>query len=173
MQTRYSATAKFAHWLIFILVVAQYIAARNMGNHNPGQPVDAASNVHASIGVLIVALALWRLLARLSSPVAPSPEIPRWQQIAGHAVHKSLYLLLIAMPIFGLLAAANEGAQFTLFGMFVLPSLVQPESALGEFGEKAHEILAPIIFLVVALHVAAALFHRFVRRDGVLARMLP
>lgn len=169
----YTAGAKTAHWLIFMLVVAQIIAAWTMGAHEEGQPVDRISNVHATIGVLIILLATWRLFTRLSAPVAPSAHIPRWQQTVSWAMHRLLYVLLILMPASGLLAASNEGSIFLLFGIVPLPSLAAPGSALGEFGEETHEILANVLMGVIALHVAAALYHGIFRRDGVLERMLP
>ncbi len=169
----YTTGAKAAHWSIFVLVVAQFIAAWTMGPHDEGQKVDATSNVHATIGVLIIILATWRLFTRLSNPVAPSTHIPRWQQIVGWATHRLLYVLLIVMPASGLLAASNEGAMFQLFGIIPLPSLAAPDSALGEFGEETHEILANVLMGVIALHVAAALYHGIFRGDDVLERMLP
>jgi cytochrome b561 len=169
----YSKNAKIGHWAIAVLVAVQYYAAVNMGEHEPGMEVDAFSNLHVTVGPMILILAAWRLIARFTDPVAQLPDIPRWQQVVASITHTLLYAILVVMPLGGLLAAANEGANFRFFAIIPVPRLVAPGSALGELGELAHVTAAPILLALILLHIAAALYHLLIRRDRVMQRMLP
>jgi cytochrome b561 len=173
-RMHYTAGAKLAHWLIAVLVAVQYYAGLNMGPLEPGMPADALANLHVTVGPVILVLAAWRLIVRLREPVAQLPDIPVWQQKLASLTHTVLYVLLVVIPPLGVLAAQNEGALFRVLGVIPLPSVIPPGSALGEFGETAHVLLALFVLPpLLALHIAAALYHWMIRRDRVMQRMLP
>jgi cytochrome b561 len=100
------------------------------------------------------------------------PSLTRWHRAAAHANHWSLYALLVAVPITGWLGGSKYPA-LEVFGLFRLPALAAPDKAAGEELFELHETLVFITLALVAIHVAAALFHYFIRRDGVLSRMIP
>ena len=173
-RLRYTAGAKLAHWVIAALVAVQYFAALNMGPLEEGMPADALANLHVTVGPIVLLLAGWRLIARLREPVSQLPDIPVWQQKLASLTHTLLYVLLVVIPPLGVLTAQNEGALFRVLWVIPLPSVVPPGSPLGEFGETAHVTLALFVLPpLLALHIAAALYHWVIRRDRVMQRMLP
>ncbi len=168
----YSPAAIFVHWLVAALLVLQYLAGWNLDGHDAGAPAGPISNLHASLGLTIAALALYRLVRRFTRPVAQLPNIARWQQQAAEATHLALLLMLIVMPVAGVVTALNEGGAFVLFGFVSLP-LMTPSEGLADLMEETHEIGATILLGLIGLHVVAALYHQFILGDGVMKRMLP
>jgi cytochrome b561 len=140
----------------------------------------ALTQVHKSWGVVIFALALLRLGWRLASPRPPLPAaMPRWQRRAAAATHAALYALMLLLPVTGWLLASASPVQDLLqmqnlvFGRIALPDPFVPGSdALDRAFRTLHAGAAIALAALLAVHVAAALRHQFVDRDGLLARML-
>ena len=88
-------------------------------------------------------------------------------------MHLALYGLLIAQPIIGWFATSAYGAQISFFGLFTLPALVEKDESLSKPLFQVHELIGFIIAGLLVMHIGAALYHYFIRRDGVLQRMLP
>ena len=131
-------------------------------------------NLHRSFGALILVLMLIRLAYRLvNGAPAPEPTLTAMQRIVSHAVHLSLYALLIAQGIIGWVATSAYGAAISVFGLFTLPALVGKDEALAKPLFLVHDLIGLTIAGLLLMHIGAALFHYFVRRDGVLQRMLP
>jgi cytochrome b561 len=173
----YAPTARRFHWWTAALVAIQITIGLTM-TYRAGvlKAFDAITNslysTHKLLGVAIFFLVLTRLAYRLRHGAPPDePSLTRWQRIAAHANHWGLYVLLLAVPVLGYIATSYFGA-LDAFGL-ALP-VVTPHSedaAAGIF--VLHYLGALLILLLVTVHIAAALFHFFIRRDGVLARMLP
>lgn len=97
-----------------------------------------------------------------------------WQRWGAGATHGLLYLLLIVLPITGWAASSVHGWHLTPFGLFDLPALLPKGTKLGfKAGDMHADLLSWVLLAIIGLHVLAALYHRFVKRDGVLQRMLP
>ncbi len=184
----YTPTARGLHWLLALLIFIQlplgfYMSYR--GNEMPsvdekGQPVkgvwDALTGFlyssHKLIGVTVLALILLRLLYRLTRGAPRSdPTLPPALTGASHLVHWSLYTLLLAVPVLGYLAT-SYGDYLDVFG-FRLPMITEKNDDLSKQVFRWHAIGAFVILGLVLLHVAAAIFHRFIRRDRVVERMIP
>jgi cytochrome b561 len=99
--------------------------------------------------------------------------MPQWQQHAARAVHGVLYALLIAIPLSGWLYSSASGVPTVYLGLWQLPDLVDRGKALADTLRGVHRALNWTLAALVALHVAAALKHHIVDRDGLLQRMLP
>lgn len=131
---------------------------------------------HKWIGLLVLALWLPRLLARLATR-APREAGPRWQRVAARAAQVGLYALMAAMPLTGWLATSASPLHLPLMlplpllGTLVLPDLVAPDAAAYALFSGLHEVLAFALLALVALHVAAALKHALWDRDATLRRM--
>src|SRR5881396_4073041 len=127
-------------------------------------------NVHKSIGLTIGLLVLFRLAWRIGHPPPPLPEsMPRWQARAARASHFLLYGALIAQPLVGYLGSSFTPYPIKYFGI-VLPYWGWDAPALKELCSAVHFGLACLISVLVAIHIAAALKHLLVNRDGVFQR---
>jgi len=115
-----------------------------------------------------------RLLWRASHKPAPMlATIPHWQRVAANAVHVLLYALLFAIPLSGWLMSSAKGFQTVYLGLLPLPDLLAKDKVLGDALGALHQVLNIALLLLIVAHVAAALKHHFIDRDGTLARMLP
>jgi cytochrome b561 len=128
--------------------------------------------VHISIGLVVLALIVTRLLWRTTHPVPAEPQLPRWQRNASDAVHWLLYALVLVTTLSGWFYASARGWSLAFFGFFALPALVAQGSATGRAIGEIHESMVWVLLAVTAIHVLAAFVHAFVYRDRVMQRML-
>jgi cytochrome b561 len=172
---RYSGAAKSLHWLVVALLIAQFIFAWTMPEIHRTVPVSTLIDLHVWFGILILFVAVVRLAVRATHG-EPTPEdgLPPWQQQSARIVHWLLYGLLFIVPALGWMNASWRGMTVTFFGLFELPKLMATRAPGWGWTGDVHGLLANYLLLaLVGLHVAAALYHQFIRRDGVLRRMLP
>jgi cytochrome b561 len=170
----YSGFAKFLHWVIAICVLVMIPVAIAMNNVEPGNLQNVLYTVHRSLGVTVLALMTVRIFYRLvHGAPAPEPTLEPFQRIASHLVHMALYVLVTAQALIGWIATSAYGAQISFFGLFTVPALVEKDQTLATPLFTAHLVLAILIAGLLALHIGAALHHYFIRKDGVLQRMLP
>ncbi len=171
----YNSVAKSLHWLIAALLIAQFTFAWTMPHIGRTVPVSRLIDAHVWFGTTIVFVAVIRLLWRLTHG-EPEPEdgIPPWQVATARLTHWLLYALLFAIPILGWLNASWRGMDVTFFSLVTLPKLLATRAPGWGWTGDIHTLLADYALLgLVGLHVAVALYHYLVRRDGVLQRMLP
>lgn len=170
----YPATSKLLHWLVAICVLTTAPVAITMIRIGKGPTQDMLYNFHKSLGVLILILMVLRLINRLAvgAPIA-DPGIEPWQKTVSSVVHTSLYVLLLAMPAVGYVANSAYGAPTPFFGLFNLPALVEKNDPLATQLFTVHRWVGWLVILIVLMHVGAALYHYFIRRDDVVKRMLP
>ncbi len=184
----YTPTARRLHWLVAFLFLAQfpiglYMTYRGyemMGVNDKGEPVkgvwdgitDTLYSSHKTIGLLILLLVVWRLAYRLMNG-APRPDASVPPALTGlsHLVHWLIYALLIAVPIGGYLGI-SYGEYLNVFGV-TLPAVSEKDSKFSEQIFEYHEAGAFTLFILVIVHFAAALYHKFGRKDRVVERMLP
>ena len=170
----YGALAKFLHWVIVILIIAQYVIIEAAEELPDGLEKFAMVTRHKSLGMLVLGLALVRIAWKLANPGRPAPvRMPRPQRIAAAAGHGLLYALILAQPVSGWMMSSAANYPVTFFGWFEFPSLVAADEAMHEFYEEVHEFLFSALLAVTAVHVLAALYHHFVQKDDTLRRMLP
>lgn len=170
----YGSVAKFLHWSIVVLIIAQYViieAAEEMAD-GPGKLETVA--LHKSTGMLVFGLALVRIAWRFLNGRNPPPEsMPHGQRMAAAAGHGLLYVLILAQPLTGWIMSSAGGHPTSFFGLFEFPMLWAQNRDAQEFYEEVHETVFLALVSVAALHALAALFHHFVRKDDTLRRMLP
>jgi len=170
----YTGVAKALHWLILALLIAQFIFAWTMPHIGRNTPVTTLISLHFTFGIVILAIAIFRLVWRFTH-AEPPPEdgIPPWQTASARIVHWLLYLLLFLVPILGWINASWRGMPIVIFGA-QLPQLVATRSSGWGWTGDIHALLANYAMLgLIGVHVLAALYHYFIRRDRVLQRMLP
>jgi cytochrome b561 len=169
----YGGVAKTLHWLVFALVFAQFVVAIAMPDIGRGTVPGTLINLHMSIGATILLVVVLRWLWRIGHPVPlATGDMPQWEQRVARVTHALLYALLAINPVLGWMNASARDWTITLYGSFTLPHLVAPRARIGVIAGDVHTFLAWTLLVLIGLHVAAALHHGFVRRDGVLQRML-
>jgi len=171
-EARYTRTAIALHWLIALLVIGQFAWGWWM-QQIPKQPVGPrvdAFNLHKSVGLVILALMVVRILWWIGHRPPPFPPMPSWQAWAARATHFALYGLLVIQPVSGYLGSEFSGFPVRFFGL-TLPGWAGKNIALKEFLSVVHLAASWSIAAAVALHVAGALKHALIDGDGLLARM--
>lgn len=133
-------------------------------------------NWHKWAGICILALTVLRVLWRITHPAPPLPpsiekSMPSWQLMAHQATHWCLYALFFIVPLLGWAYSCAAGFPVVLFGQFPLPDLLAADKALAQAIKPLHELSATAMAVLVVLHIAAALKHHFIDRDGLLQRM--
>lgn len=173
-RNRYSSVSLALHWIIAAAILIQVLLIT--AHENTEGPLSGQFVIlHKSLGVSILILTLARIGWRLAHPAIPLPaHMPRWERLAARATHVLFYIALIAMPLSGWLATSAAGRDFAWFGLFDWPLLPVGggREAVGRFMD-VHEMVMKGLYVLIALHVAAALKHQFINRDNVLHRMIP
>jgi cytochrome b561 len=173
-QPGYGGVAKFLHWLIVALLIVQFVAAWTMPDINPRTPPSTLVDLHFSIGVTILFVALVRLLWRWRYPVPLiGDNVPVWQDWTARATHFLLYLLLFVLPILGWVDAGFRGLSINFYEIVTIPPIVGASRALAGKTGDIHTLVSYVLLGVVGLHVLATLYHHFWLRDRVFYRMLP
>lgn len=171
----YGPVARAVHWLVAGLAVIVVALAWAI----PGAPRGTDSRellllLHRSVGLLILALMVFRIVWRLTHPPPPLPAgFPRIEALAAYADHALLYVLLLVMPLSGCINAAAAGHSVSFFGLFAIPPLLPEDPLLSQAAIAVHLAVQFLVYALVAIHVAAALTHRILRRNRILDRMLP
>jgi cytochrome b561 len=174
MQQRYTRTAIVFHWLVALMIIGAFGMGLIMTEMSLSPTKLKYYSWHKWAGVTILALATLRLLWRLSHPAPAYPaSMPAWQKSSANALHGALYVLMFAVPISGYLYTLAAGFPVVWFGLFELPVLIDKNDELKPLLKAVHFWLNMTLAAAVAMHVAAALKHQLIDRDGVLKRMLP
>lgn len=166
----FDPVARVLHWTMALMILAMLFIGVAMVASVSQRPWLIA--LHRPLGATILLLAIWRLIHRLRHRPPPLPaDLPRWQAAAALASHCLLYALMLAMPLVGWAMLSAGNYPIVLFGGVQLPPLLTPDPAIYAWLRDAHGWGARLLFATVLLHLSAALYHAWVRRDGVFASM--
>ncbi|MGE5089099.1 MAG: cytochrome b [Candidatus Levyibacteriota bacterium] len=174
MPRRHDGATVLLHWLVAISV----IALLGIGWYMVGIPRQTPArgifyNLHKSLGIVAAALIVALIARRLVHPSPPLPmSMPEWERRAASLGHVVLYVSLVLSVAFGYLTSSFSRFGPKLFGV-PLPHWGWDDVALRERMAGTHRIVTFVLAALIALHVAAALKHLLVDRDGVFQRMLP
>lgn len=171
---RYVGAARAFHWITVLLMVPIIAIGMNFDTINtmPDPRKFWWYTLHESLGVTVFALTLFRLAVRLSNPPPPSPPMPLPMRLAAGVTHWGMYVLMLGLPLFGFLATNAWGFPLNLWWVLPLPNPVGANVPLAQLLTPMHEIGGRIMAVLVATHVAAALYHQFVRKDRLIERMV-
>jgi len=167
----FSPMARLLHWSMALLILAMLLVGVGMVStvstwHN------TLLALHRPLGIAILLLVILRLAVRLKNGVPALPaELPQWQQLSARLTHYLLYGLMLAMPLIGWAMLSAAGYPIHLFGALYLPPIVPQDVQIYAWLRSAHTYLAFLLFATVSMHLAAALFHGLIRRDGVFSSM--
>ena len=167
----WGALSKSLHWLIAVLIAVQVVLG-GIASDLKLSPLKLDLFVwHKSIGMLVLLLVLLRLGWRLGQPVPRPAEVSPLLRRLAALTHFLLYGLLLLIPLSGWVVNSAAGIPLKLFWLVPLPDITAADDALKESAAEVHEVAVALLLALLALHVAAALWHQFVRRDGILRRM--
>lgn len=170
-STRYTPVAIMLHWLLALAIACAFCVGLYMADL-PFSPTRLKLyNWHKWAGVTILALSALRLLWRLTHRPPADLPMPVWQARAAHATHALLYAAFFAVPLLGWAYSSAAGFPIVWFGVLPLPDFVPKDKALADTFKQLHALAAYGLAALVLAHVAAALKHHFIDRDGLLARM--
>lgn len=162
---RYPLPMRLIHWSSAVLVLVAYLT---------GDDAEDGGGWHMLAGVLLLALFVPRVLAyglpRRPPALQPAPSRP--ERLAAVSVHGALLLFVLVQPLLGLLSVWAGGDAVGLPGGVSLASPLVIDPGWHEGLEELHEGLGTVFYVVIGVHVLAALWHQWVRRDGVMRRML-
>ena len=169
---RYTRTAIALHWLIAVAVIVQFSWGwwmQSIPKQPPGLRAEAF-NLHKSVGLTILTLMVVRLSWRWLHPAPALIPMPVWQAQLAHFVHALLYVALFVMPLAGYLGSVFSGYPVKIFGL-TLPAWGWNDPYLKDLFSSIHYVTSWVLAGAVVLHVAGALKHALIERDGMLARM--
>lgn len=171
---KFGPVAIFLHWAIAACIVLSVTFGLISGFADTAEVTQATLAIHQSVGVTIFALAAVRVAWRLTHPAPPlPPSTPKSQKIAAAVTHATLYVILFALPVTGYVGLAARGRPITIFGLFDLPNVIARSLKTSAAFQNVHNNLQYFLYGLLVLHIGAALYHQFVMKDGLLARMWP
>lgn len=184
--TTYGSVAKWFHWLIALCFLAAYVAIyyKIWFLDKDDALFRPSLNIHAAIGLSVILWASLRVWWRFFNVQPQMPPMPKWQQISAHGMHWLLYFFMFAMPIsgwFGFGGSIDYGVfQVTTFretslGMWILDLFNTDWDTWEQKWDFFHkDVSGPwVLWMLIAAHAGAALYHHFVQKDDTLTRMLP
>ncbi|MEM7072601.1 MAG: cytochrome b/b6 domain-containing protein [Pseudomonadota bacterium] len=168
----YRLPARFMHWLVVVLMIFT-VALGFIADDLEFSPLKITLfNWHKWLGLTIWMVTVMRLLWRW---ISPPPALPatyaRWIHTMSSLAHWGLYALMLLVPIIGWLASSAFGVPVVWYGWLTIPDLIGPSQPMADFFAETHEIFAKTLLVLIGLHLAAALFHHWILRDGLLGRM--
>ena len=174
MSNRYTTVAIALHWLIALLLITNLLSGLGRDWLEDVQGLDPMP-LHKSFGITILALSLFRLAWRLGHrPPALPAEMSGGMQRLARANHAFFYVIMIVLPLSGWIMSSAGKRPLEWFGFFDIPKFaVERGSMAASFSHETHEILGILTAVLVVLHIGAALYHQFYRRDRVLDNMAP
>lgn len=171
---RYGWASIVLHWSMALLVIGMFALGlwmRDLSYYDPWY--RQGPFIHKSIGMLLMALLLFRLLWKAMN-IRPDdvPTLKRWEKRSARLTHGALYLLLMAIMAAGYLISTADGRAISVFDWFEVPATLTGLPNQEDVAGDIHEILAWALIALVTLHALAALKHHFINRDTTLLKML-
>lgn len=168
----YSPLTRWIHWIMAVLILGLLTAGYVMtGVLEDGDTKWAVYGIHKSIGLIILATIWIRLWWRMQNDEPKLPkDLPRWQQWAGRANVRILLALLVIMPVSGFFMSYLGDHPISFFGLFTIPGYGSKHPLAGLM-KDTHETAGLALAILVGLHILAALYHQFIRKDNVFKSM--
>ena len=173
-SSNWGIVARSFHWVLGVVIIGM-IAYGWWMNHIPARADRFFyRSIHADIGYVVLLLMVLRVIWRAVNPTPALPAgTPGWQRIAAQVSHWSLYVVTIAVAMLGWAHSGARTPNYSdWFGLFHVPQITSPDKVAAGAYEDRHILFAYVLLALIAIHIAAAIWHHFVRRDGVTTRMV-
>lgn len=171
---RYGVVAQSLHWILALLVIGMLGLGLYMDAQTPSPAVFKLYALHKSIGIVVLAFAVLRLLWKFSQkgPLSLATHA-KWEKVLAKITHFALYFCIIAMPLSGWVMSSAKNFPVSVFNRFTLPHIVGPSPELAKAAVQFHGVVAWLLIALIALHFAGALKHHVIDKDATLRRMIP
>ena len=173
MPLKYDRMLVLLHWVLAMGLFYQLGLGLWMEDIPKDPPGFRAEwfNLHKSIGICLGFLILWRLGWRVTHSV-PAPPIgnTEFQNKLSQSAHRFLYVCMVVLPLSGFMGSSFSAYPVKFFGL-PLPKLWESSPEGKELFSTIHEVTAFVMMIIIILHISAAVWHQWVKRDGVLSRM--
>ena len=170
--TTFGGVARAFHWGMALLILVSLAMIELRGWAPRGSALRGSlRDWHSQAGLVVFALVWFRLAWRLVNVepgIVPPPAV--WQRRVAHAVEWTFYALMVVLPVLGIVMMQADGKTVSLLGAS-LPPIVATDKVRAHLLEDIHEWFGNAMMVLIAAHVGASLWHRFVHRDNTLARM--
>jgi len=173
-SSSWGSVSRWFHWILGVTVIGMLAFGWWM-NHIPARADRLFyRSIHADIGYVLLLLMVVRLLWRIIDPKPALPsDTPRWRRISAHINQWALYIVTIMVAMLGWAhSGAHKPDYADWFGLFRVPQITSPDKAVADAYEDRHIFFAYVLLALIVIHVVAALWHHFVKRDRVTARMV-
>ena len=172
---RYGTALVAVHWFMALLMVAVFASIELRVLYAKGTEMrDFMKALHFMLGLSVLLMVVLRLAARWASPkpveAAPANALQTWSQRLAAVGHLALYGFMLLMPLAGWLALSAAGKPIPFFGL-ELPALMGPNKTFAHDIKELHEAVGETGYWLIGIHVAAALGHHYVLKDGLMSRM--
>jgi cytochrome b561 len=177
--TRYGLITKLLHWIVFILILNQFVVAAAMLNTPQGATTAGFTqgtlyNWHKSIGLIALAIVLVRFIWRKSTPLPDwAPNLSTGEKRAIDVIERTLYICMFAMPVSGFVFVMTGDYGVNFFGVWRMPNVIGKHPTLAPIAEWTHKLTAILLFATLLSHWALGIRHQWLHRDRYLHRMLP
>jgi cytochrome b561 len=172
-EARFAPSLIVLHWLIALVIIALLGIGLYMVGLPKGLPFKATLiNFHKSLGMTVFLLVLIRMVVRMAVGRPALPPMRTWQRAAARTTQVLLYAGMVVMPLSGYLGSSFNQYGTRFWGI-ALPKWGWDDKGLRSLFYGIHDVCAWVLIVLVALHVAGALKHQLIDRDGLLASMLP
>ena len=172
-RKRFAVPQRLLHWLMALCILSMLFIGVGMVSTAAPRYLTLVQ-IHKPLGIAILVLVLIRLALRFyyGSPSLPA-DLPEPMKLAAYSSQVILYALMIAMPLLGWGMLSAAAYPVVLFGSVYLPPILPVSASLHTLLWHAHYYLAFAFFSIILMHIAAILFHKLIRRDGVFETMAP
>jgi cytochrome b561 len=170
----WGSVSRWLHWILGTLIIGMLAYGWWM-NHFPARADRFFyRSIHADIGYVVLLLTVIRVIWRSANPTPALPaDMSRWQRITARISHGLLYAVTIVVAVLGWAHSGAHTPNYAdWFGLFKVPQITSPDKAAANVYEDRHILMAYVLLALIVLHIAAAAWHHFVKRDRVAARMI-
>ena len=168
----YGLITKLLHWIIGLAIITLLFVGFTMSNMPPNTEKWELYALHKASGVTLLMLIILRIIWRfINITVKAEDSIPFIMQLAAKIGHFFLYIFMLTMPISGILMSRYGGHDIHVFGLFVIPS-AEKNMQLAKFFHSTHGFVAWGFSVLITVHMLAAFYHHFIRKDNTLIKMI-
>lgn len=176
---QYGSVTKSLHWVIFTLFTIMFVLGfalmgKTEGDSALGAEWGTVFDWHATLGIIVFLLALVRIWWRRTTPLPSwSPGLSDRERVVAHRTEQVMYFVMLAKPASGFVLAGAAGYQIDLFGTISFGNPFGESNGLADLALGVHIVTGVAFLIVWTVHVVQAVRHQYIKKDGLLERMLP